>query len=76
MVEDNAYHFNHIFIDPIHLSASKHNIDKRVKQSLLNLVTSGSSIMSIQQCIRVQHKVNVSYQTIYNIRTNGINQVK
>ena len=75
MVEDNAYHFNHIFIDPIHLSASKHNIDKRVKQSLLNLVTSGSSIVSIQQCIRVQHKVNVSYQTIYNIRTNEINQV-
>ena len=62
-----------MFIPSNHLSQSKHNLENKVKGTLVNLIESGASIPNIQLYVRSHHKVNLSYQSIYDMRMNHIN---
>ena len=68
-------HQNHIWINPFDMNYSKNNIPKVVWQTIVSLIQSGTGIPNIQQYIKTTYKVNIEYQTIYNIRVTHINDL-
>ena len=68
-------HTNHIWIDPTHLYVFKKNLSDHVRNSITSLIDTGSPISNIVLSIYANYKVNVSWQTIYNIRNKKISDL-
>ena len=72
---DNIFHFNHVYIHPDHLDTSQSTLTPKVKESINVLINSGTPIPNILHIIKVQHGINLSYQTVYNMKIKQIDHI-
>ena len=72
---DHQYHTNHIWIDPNHLSLSKNDLSPTMHDNINQLISSGTSIPTIQFIMKHQFNVNLDYSTLYNMRVTHIDNL-
>jgi hypothetical protein len=68
-------HTNHIWIDPFHKYQGKQNLNQQVKRVIMDHALSGVTISNITIYIRKRFKINVECKTIYNLRSEHIQEL-
>ena len=70
--QEYQYHFNHIFVDPKYLTHKKNTLPPHVIEEINNMMETGIKVNAIGTMLQSRHKMNVSYQTLYNMRMKKV----
>ena len=66
------YHVNHIYVDPKYLTTKKNSLSSQLIHEINCMMETGTKLSAVSSLLQSRYKINVSYQTLYNMRMNKI----